>query len=461
MYGLRIGFSGLLSQRQGLDTTGHNIANVNTEGYTRQRTVIQSQGAPTVPALWSKWTGPGAGSRAIDVERLRSGFLEARGQAETGRYNQLKATAGGLNRVELAFAEPGENGIQNAMNEFFSAYDDVANRPTEPAARIALQQRAEAVAQSFRSTKGQMEGLRVGVGEQINARIGEVNAYATQIATLNDAIQKATISNLSPNDLQDQRDVLVYKLSALIDVKTVYEADGSASVYVGSSSIVKGPQAQQLSYSIVGDQYDIEWGTTNVDVEISGGELGGLREMFDVQLRATVPPGPYDTRSWQDQLRVAAEDFVTQVNTLATSGFDLNGVAGVNLFQFNGTNDMIVNPAVAADPDLIVAADNNTNLANNEVARAIANLSSSSTGPAISYRAIISKLGIDAQTANQRASVQENIKNQIDSARQGEAGINIDEEMTNMLSYQRAYDASAKFINAVDEALQTLMSLVR
>lgn len=449
-----------MSQRQGLETTGHNVANANTEGYSRQRTVIEGQGAPTVPALWSKWFGPGAGSKAIDIQRLRSGFLEIRGQAETGRFNQLKATASTLGRVELAFAEPGENGIQNAMNEFFSAYDDVANRPTEPAARIALQQRAEAVAQAFRSTRGQMQDLRVGVGEQINSRISEVNAYASQIANLNEAISKAKIANLTPNDLQDQRDLLIYKMSALVNVKTTYEADGSASVFIGSSTIVRGSQAQQLTYSVVGDRYDIEWGTTNVDVEIEGGELAGLRDMYDVQLRETPPPGPYVTASWQDQLRVAAEDFVNQVNALTTSGFDLNGAAGVALFQFSAGNDVIVNAAVAADPDLVVASDNNTNLANNDIAREIANLSSSPTGPAISYRAVISKLGIDAQTANQRMSVQQNVKEQIDNARLGEAGVNIDEEMTNMLSYQRAYDASAKFVNAVNEALQQLINLV-
>ena len=461
MYGLRIGFSGLLAQRQGLETTGHNISNANTDGYSRQRTVIQGVGAPTTPALWSKWFGPGAGAQAIDIQRLRNQFLETRGQQENASFNFLKSQSTVLGRIELAFAEPGSNGVQAAMAAFFNAADDVANRPQDTSARIAFEQRAETVAAAFNQAKQQMADLRVATGDQITSRLAEVNNYADQIANLNDAIQKATIANLSPNDLQDQRDLLVSKLSALINVQTRYNADNTADVFIGGSTIVRGDRAAHLENIVAGDTYTLQYEGSNIDAEVTGGELGSLLHAYNVQLKATTPPGPYTTTSYQDQLRTALEDFVTQVNGVHTTGFDQTGVAGLALFQYNGTNDVIVNPIIVADTDRIAASGSATNLADGEVARAIAQLASSSSGPQVSYRAVIARLGVDSQRATQQSMVQEDIKNQIDSARSGEAGVNIDEEMVSMLSFQRAYDASAKFITTMDESLQTIINLIR
>jgi len=458
MFGIRIGYSGLIAQRQGLETTGHNIANASTKGYSRQRVRIEAISGATVPAVFSRWEQGGGGARVIDIDRIRDAFLETRSHTETGVNSYLKTQATVLGRIEQSFAEPGVNGMQAQLAELWGSFDDLANRPTDSSTRTALLQRAQNVVSAYNQVRGDMVEQRDGIGDQILTRISQVNDIAARIAELNDSIKTAINSGYKPNDLLDQRDLLISDLSTYVDVRTQYDDDGQATVFIGPGTLVREDRSYPIEATLVGDVYDVEYVNQNVDVDIAAGELGGLLEAFNTQLRVFNPPGPSNQASFMDRLYDVGTSLISTVNAIHTASFDLTGAAGLAFFQFDVSNNLQLNPTIAADADRIAAASAATNLADGEGARAIADLANSNTGADTVYREMITTLGLDVQRRNTQLSIQDEILQQVELSRSGEAGVNLDEEMTNLIMYQRAYDASARFVTAMDEALSTIIS---
>src|SRR3712207_4288684 len=160
MSSLSTALSALYAQRRGLDVTGHNIANANTEGFTRQRVDLVANGGPIGAAVFSRWSGVGQGVDVTGVTRMRDAFLDLRSNQEHATQGQLLTSQTVLSRIELGFGEPSDIGLAAQFSEFWSGWDDVANNPTDLAARNALLERASTLATNLRSTSQAMSALR-------------------------------------------------------------------------------------------------------------------------------------------------------------------------------------------------------------------------------------------------------------------------------------------------------------
>ena len=231
--GLNIGLSSLLAQRRGLELTGHNVANSNTEGYTRQRVRLAADGGPITPAMHSRYTGAGNGVTVADTQRLRDAFLEGRAVLERGNDGSLRSQQTAFARVEGVFGEPSDSGVQSQLADFWSGWDDVANNPTDPAARSQLLQRATTLATGLNGAVDRLEAQWSGSHEQLAATVDEVNQTAAAVADFNKAIMSATRAGLDPNDLKDSRDLLVQKLAGSSGITVRPGADGSVDVELG------------------------------------------------------------------------------------------------------------------------------------------------------------------------------------------------------------------------------------
>src|SRR5687768_2529235 len=216
MSSLTTALSALYAQRRGLDVTGHNIANANTEGYTRQRVDMAANAGPMSPAVFSKWTGVGQGVDVTGVTRLRDAFLDLRSNQEHATQGQLGMTQTILGRIELGFGEPSDIGLAAQLSEFWAGWDDVANNPTDLAARNALLERASTLTTNIRGTAASMSALRTDLVDQLRAQTESVNQMASSIAQLNENIANSTNAGMTPTDLIDQRDLLVAKLADTI-----------------------------------------------------------------------------------------------------------------------------------------------------------------------------------------------------------------------------------------------------
>jgi flagellar hook-associated protein 1 FlgK len=461
--GLSVGLSSLYAQRRGLELTGHNIANSNTEGYSRQRLRLEADGGPIIPAIHSMWNGAGNGVTTASVERLRDVFLEARSVQERGTDAGLRGGQVLLSRVEAILSEPGDSGIQSQLADFWSGWDDVANQPDNLAARSQLLERAQTLASGLNGASERLEKQWSASREQLSATVQDINATAASVAEYNRAIMSATKAGLSPNDLADQRDLMVQKLGELAGVTLRPGDAGSVDVYLGGTALVRGDAAERLAVtgpdSMPKPGIDPSAATPTPLVSLSwerdgypvstGGSSGGLVQgLNDVLPRH------------RDQLSNLSGKLLTQVNEVHTAGYDQAGQVGGSFYASTPDGRLAL---AFMDPSKVAASDEGNpdsatpNRGGGNAAK-LAELSTAKGGPDELYRQIVVGLGVEAQTANRRVDIQTNILSQIDAAREAESGVNLDEEMTSMLAYQRAYEGAARFVSAVDQMLDTLIN---
>lgn len=386
----------------------------------------------------------GAGVQVASVDRLRDTFLETRGHQEHALESNLRRVQGTYARAELAFAEPGENGIANTLSELSEGWATVANDPTalNPAARGLVLERAATLVTTFNTTRAALAEQRTASIEQLEAVVTDVSSISARVADVNDDIRNAVNGGFSPNDLMDQRDQLIRDLSELVGV-TVRPADaGMTDVYVGGAAIVRGNAAISLEVDApAAGPVRVRWANDGSVANVSGEAGGLLTSVNDVLPRH------------RDALTAVTDTLRDTVNALHTSGTDLNGNPGLAFFTNAPNGDLAVNAAILADGNLIAASATGAP-GDGSVAASLAELNVADK----QYQALIVDLGVEGQGVNRRVSIQAPITAQVDAARDSESGVNLDEEMVNMLSFQHAYAAAARFLTAVDSTLDTLIN---
>ena len=453
--GLNAATTALWANRRALDVTGQNVANVNTEGYSRQRVDLAAIGGSAVPAFFSTSTGIGQGVSADDVLRIRDVFLEGRGHTEHGNLSQLAAETGSYELIEQAFREPGDTGIQKMLSEVWSGWQDVANNPADPAARGQVLKRLETLASALHFSQEQLGGQWTQTRENLGVLVDDVNAAAENIAELNVAIQRARQGGLPANDLADRRDVLVMKLADQVGASVRQGKDGMLDVVVGGMTLISGGSAAKFALSGAtdpdgtgGDPVRIVTAIGNLNVN-AGGTAGGQLTAMN-----TIIPG------YREKLDAMASNLATRLNTAHGEGFDLTGAAGGPVFGSpDGSPVTAANITVLITDTDRIAASGVAGAANLDRTNAdrIAQLATTA-GIDEGYRTMIVELGVQSAVSQRNFAIQSSITTTVDAARESVAGVNLDEELTNMLSYQHAYAAAGRMITAIDEALDVLIN---
>lgn len=464
---LQTALSGLIAHQRALQTAGHNASNVNTAGFSRQRVDLASAGAGVVPAVWSRTDGIGNGVKVTGTVRIRDEFLEARALREAGKGSHLGSLETVSSRIEMIFPEPSDLGIANQLSELWGAFDDLANQPGASAPRIALLERARTVAAELNRGATELVNLHRSTVEQADALVHEVNATAARIAELNGAIRNATAAELDPHDLADQRDLLVERLGELVGVTTRQGELGTVDVFVGGSSLIRGDRFESLQVVETGDlppphdgqpikASQVQWAKDGYPAIVEGGEVAGLVEAANDMIPRYLA-----------ELDAVAVRLAERVNAQHQAGFDLAGNPGGLFFSDAVTTTALtiqVDPALAADPDLIAAAgsDGGTPPASLGAldagnATALAVIGEQTDGPDSIYSRLIGGLGVESQAIKRRTLIQSEVVVQVDAARDSVKGVNLDEEMVNLVQAQHAYSAAARLMTAVDETLQTLI----
>jgi len=333
---MNLGTRALFANYAALQTTGNNISNANTPGYSRQTVELESAGGQFSGAGFF-----GKGVNVTTVSRAHDEFLtreaaasQAVAAADTARADQLK-------QLETVFA-PGESGVGYAAGQFLNAFVDVANKPQDLAARQVALARASDVASRFRGAGEQIEALQANVTADIKAAAASVNTLAKQVADLNGQIALAQGSGHQPNDLLDQRDKLIGQISAYVQVTTIPATDGSMNLFIGGGQrLVLGGEASQVA--AVADDFNpaiVHLGLTDAsgthalpDTLITGGSVAGLLRFQSTDL--------VDARNWLGQM---AQALAGQVNNQQALGLDLRQPAGVGAAIF-GTGALTVQPS--------------------------------------------------------------------------------------------------------------------
>lgn len=447
--GLSLAASGLFAARRGIEVTGHNVANANTPGYSRQRLELGANPGGAL-GIHTGTLMQGGGVEVLQQQRVVDQFIINRVNTETSQLGYATSLQQAYARVEQAFDEPGERGLASQLEQFWSAWDAVAATPEDEAARRALLQRADAITGSFSEISRQLGMITDDALQRADAITAEVNSAAAQIAELNLAIQAANGSTTPANDLLDQRDLLVQQLSRAVDVRTVLHEDGQMDVSVGGIALVQGRRSAEvtLDASIPGAAVLVS-ATTGATIAVRGGDVAGLLETAN----GVVPR----SQAQVDALAVQLRDTVNARHAL---GQDLDGNPAGGFFAGTDATTLSLDPAVAGQPRAVAAAVAGAGSFDGENALRMAELAGLDAGPDDAYRTLVAGLGVDARNANQRLELQTEVVNHIQQDRDEVSGVSIDEEMTHMIAFQQAYQASARVISAVDEMLTTLIQMV-
>jgi flagellar hook-associated protein 1 FlgK len=315
--------SGLIASQRSLDTTSHNIANVNTDGYSRQRVELGAK-----PAQFTGAGYIGQGVNMATVSRSYDQFITSQLTSSTSAFAETKTLSTLASQVDNITANEAMS-LSPALKSFFNAVNEVANDPSSLPVRQVMVSEAESLTQQFNTLSSRFEDLRNQTNNQMQASVDDINSFAESIASLNSKIvtdSSRTSGGQLPNDLMDQRDALVAKIAEKISVSTLAQQDGSISVFIGNGqSLVLGVSAAKLS--LAGSSADpshknILIGGQDISKQITGGELSGALKFRDDVLDPA-----------QQQLGLVAAGFAVQFNAAHTTGFDLNGDAGTDLFS--------------------------------------------------------------------------------------------------------------------------------
>jgi flagellar hook-associated protein 1 FlgK len=436
-FGLQTALSGILAQQRGLDVTTHNVANANTLGFSRQEAVMVASPAFLYPSVNTGGV-PGQIGTGVDVtayRRIRDAFVDVQLRAQSTRQGNYEARSDGLDQVELALAEPGDTGINSLLNRFWNAWQDVANAPENLATRQALVQAAGALTDGFRSLSSQLATIGSQTAASVTSTIDEVNSIGRQVLALNVQIANATAVGDTPNDLFDQRDLLVDRLAKLGNVSVTTSNLSAIDIVFSGATLVSGTiSSQTLAESDL--------------TSLSSGKLAGL-----VGLRDTVLPG------YSAQLDAIASALVSKTNAAHATGYDLNGIAGGAFFGAAGTTaaTLAVDAAIVAAPGRIAAAKAPGEVGDATVALQIAALRDDAALDT-AYRQLVTTIGSDSEEAQRSLANATLLADALSSRRDSISGVSLDEEMTNLMRFQRGFQASSRALSAMDEMIDTLVN---
>jgi flagellar hook-associated protein 1 FlgK len=454
--------SGILAQRKALEVIGHNIANAQTEGYTRQTVQLQSTGVAGFGVWSSGGPGTGTGVTVESVTRMREELLDQQARrAMSGDANASKASAI-LTKIEQLMPEPSDDGIAAKLSEFWNAWDDAAAQPGDIPTRHALLQNADVLATTFRQTSASITGYRSSLQDDLATTVAQVNADSAQVAELNKKIVAAVASGVDAGDLQDKRDLIIDRIVAATGATTRPAEFGAVDVFLGGGTLVREGRAESIEV-VTGPDLDPpldSMGMTKSELRwsLDGYPVAGLSGTAAATLSGineTVP-------AYLHELDGVAAAVVTAVNTLHTTGHGLDATNDVNLNFFDPTGvtagSIAVSSDVAGQPGRVALAAGTGGALDGSLAQQIAAITESTTGPDAMHRTMVGRLAIDVSTAAGRAGVQTAIADQAKAARQDVIGVSLDEEMTNLVATQHAFEAASRVLTAVDEMLDTLIN---
>jgi len=343
--GLEIGRRAIMTQQTALDVTGHNVANANTKGYTRQEAVMVTTPAYHSPARTQNLSVGqiGTGVKVDQIRRLRDGFIDMQVRDETNTMGYWQSLEMALSKIEAIVNEPSDQGLRGVLDLFWQAWMDLSESPENESVRQVVAQRGMAVADTFQHIYSQLKELKEDLNSQIMAKVDELNSYAAQIADLNLQIQSITIAGKEPNDLKDRRDLLLDEIAKIVDANIVYELDGMVTVMVGGTPLVQGITTMKMGlnadrnglYKVVWDTNPSKHPGTSLtgdpaddpgytEVHLESGELLGLLEARGPAEYSTLGSYRNLVPDLMNRLNLMAKTVVMTTNALHRGGYSLN-----------------------------------------------------------------------------------------------------------------------------------------
>lgn len=480
-----IAVSGMQVNQAGLATTSHNISNVNTRGFSRQRMASNER---HVPARGLNATGKGVGLQ--EIRQARNEFLDQSYRRQNGKAGYWLQKSSSLMQMEQTMGDFSSStetntGLQQSLKDFVNGWDELKKHPDSLNARSALRGYGVALIDAFGHIDQQLKQLQQDACLRVKDSIENLNAKAQQVALLNAAIMRNEAAGTQAGDLRDQRNLLLDEMSGIANISVNEQGNGVLVVSLNGVPVVNGDQAHFLQ--AIGDgssqrPLKIQWAETSEDVDLPGGSLLALIQDADQSGVQAINPGdiPFDFKPSSgnsiSDLRQGINDLlttiITKLNDLHSSGFGLDGSTDTAFFIAADSSKPISSSNVKINPELddlnkiAVAGSANDLPGGCTIAESIYALLTEEKcfqydGTTMNldsfYQAIVSWIGTASEHASGSADTQDKLVQQLDSQRQSVSIVSLDEETAAMIQYQRIYSANAKVLSTIDSLLGDLI----
>jgi len=468
--------SALTAQRLAIEVAGENIANVNTEGYSRQQVVMENK-----PVTMSNGFPLGSGVQIQSIQRSYDGMLQQQIINGNSTYQQNLTRQSALEQIQPSYNELATDGLGTSLDSFFGSFHDLSTNPQGSAERQAVLTKSQDLVDTLHQMSQSLSAVASTADNNLVGMTADVSEYAKNLAMVNGEIVAASAVGGNANELLDQRDLLLRKLSEKVGVSFSLQTDGTATVNVtGGQQLVSGTTYASLYTKSNGSNNDILISglgkppnkipatDANVTASIGGignslGQIGGT-----LQVRDRIVPG------YQNKLDELAGQLVSVVNSQHAAGYALDGTTGNNFFLSTGTTAATIqlDPSLTASkiaagyPTATDPAP--TSAGNNQNALKLADLQKTSYGfttgtstMAGFYNTMVSSVGLATQSAENSTSQGAAFLKQLTTLRESNSGVSLDEELVNLTRYQQAFQGAAKALNTATEMLDTVLGLVR
>lgn len=509
---LQVASSGLYAARMGLDISSHNIANSNTEGYSRQ---VANQRASRAMALNNGTGMLGTGAEIVSINRMRDQYLDQRYRNQNSALGEFHVKNSELSALEALFNEPSNTGISTVLNDFYASLQELSKNPSDLSCRQQVKQKAIQITQYFNHSAKSLQNMQSDLNNAVSNKVQEVNTLTKQIATLNQQIYCLELERNPANDLKDQRDNLIDQLSKIVKINVAYTQEAnSEQLHISlenGQALVKHFNYRELvvkqrtnsdPYVEIPNLNDVVWkdDSTQAPVTNMGGELGAYLQLRDGSGEVGEFKGiPY----YLNRLNKFVQSFAMSFNegkvfdkngsvvTLNSNGghaqgIDMDGNTGNRVFTAKDLNDpantILTNSELAVDDNYKklnaltftinieiledvrkISAGRDGSQSDNSVILDLINLRRNqqmfAEGEPEDYmKAVFTEVGVDNNYAQRFATNQESLINELQTQKKSLSSVDINEEMSNMVKFQHAYNAAAKIINTIDSIYDTTIN---
>ncbi|MBM6619045.1 flagellar hook-associated protein FlgK [Bacillus suaedaesalsae] len=487
--GLETARRGMTAQQSALFVTGHNIANANTPGYSRQRVNFNQTEPYPAPAM-NRPAIPGQIGTGVEggtIERIRNSFLDTQYRGENTKMGYWSSRSEALGKMEEIMNEPSENGLSVTLDRFWQGLQDLSVQPEDPGARSVVLERGRAVSETFNYLSNSLSAIQKDFKDQVNISVEQINSIARQINNVNNQIASIEPHGYLPNDLYDERDRLIDQLSEMVDIKVTRVdsggnpneiAEGLMRIDIMDASgnpIGLLVDARNKSVNELGVKYGENENKELVEtLTVGSKEINVNQFTVNGKFRSLIDSAGYVDKNGEpaglypdmiEELDALAQSYVMAFNTAHKQGKDLYGNDGIDFFDASTppitAATMKLNPLMTKER---IAASEDGTTGNGANAQALANVRDNvvMNGVATSvnayYEGIIGEMAVKSQEAVRLAGNSDILRSSVEQKRQSESAVSIDEEMTNMIKFQHAYNAAARNITLVDEMLDKIIN---
>lgn len=441
--------SSLFAHQQALAVTSANLANANNPAYSRQ-TVLFGTLSPDHRSAFTF----GTGVAVQDVMRIRNSVTDNQIRENNQNYYDSEKKATVLSQIESLFSENSEYGLSNLMTKFFNSWDELALDPSSSSLRTSVVQSGQMLSEKVENIRTGISNTRLDLRAEAQNVTQSVNTIIEQLHTVNKQIYEASIVDSSANDLIDTRDSLLEELSKYVNINVNIDENNVANVSVGGIFAVDGLHFKQFEIDQNGNQLNLTTKDGDVNARVNGGSLNGLLDMYNKELPEKI-----------QKLDELVTSLMDNVNEIHSKGFTVTDPAetGIDFFTSYEAGKLEINEDILDDPFFLAISEDGTT-GDNGIALKLAELNNSkllnNKSLNENYYDLVSSVGNEIILQTQNAESYGMVLTQLEQTKMEYSGVSTDEEMINVMKYQRSYDAAAKLITVADELMQTLLTLV-